>query len=140
MQLKHALRRRYLRLLIWWRNRTKKELEFDNEHQRRLFLFVLRMLRHSGSRPVYTPTSSSYYLENQEEEVYIIIHRKFLSVISKNNKDSALIDDRMYDRLQLHYYSRLRKDKRAFKDRMYAKERQILKHIYESINKPDSPE
>lgn len=137
MRIRNYLKRKHIKMLLWWRSRTKKELEFDNEHQKKAYHFVEKMLRTSKSRLVFTPTSNSFYIENPSEGIYIIIHRKFISITAESTY-ITLIDDRMYESLQYKYYERLGKDKKAFKDRMYAKQKEILDSILTDDQKDKS--
>lgn len=130
---RRIFRRLYIKFRLWFRNKTKKIVEYDSEYQRRTCKFVEKMIRVPESELLYLPNKFKYYIKNGE--TYITISKNIVTITLDKSKYTEFINDAVFEDLTNKFNDKLLINKDRFKEEMYSKQSDILDYIEENTKR-----
>ena len=130
--MKKWLRYRYLRLLVWWKNKGKKELDFDNPQQEKAVMIVEKFIVDANSELLMAPLSHNFYIRNKN--IFIVFNNKTINIINGKYNYDILIHEKIANHIQEKFMRKLETKRRIMEKEITSKVETILDVIYNDIN------
>ncbi len=129
-----GIKKTYLKLLVWWKNRTIKPLD---DEQKLLHEIVTKMCSKPDSKFLMSPgaSSSRYYIENKNHEYFIVLDDEAIKITNHNFYLVRHFHVEQMKPLIEKVRRRIESDRVKMEKEMFKNELDLLRNISISLDK-----
>lgn len=129
--MKKWLRNRYLRMLVWWKRKITKELDYDTPQQEKAVKIVEKFIADTKSELLMAPLSHNYYIKNKN--IFIVINDRSINIINGKYNYDIFIHEKIANHVKNLFIKKLETKRRIMEKQITDKVETILDVIYNDM-------